>query len=140
MKKVGTTSYDCSTFEQKFTFYGVYENTTLLDKYGYYLNAAKQQFTSVSATSAYIRPTTFYMTVQNRSDNSYCYPTNEQSVPKTIRFHVSGDDATGINEVNNAIGEAAHKVYNLQGVYMGNDQTVLPAGLYIVNGKKVIVK
>ena len=140
VKKVGTTSYDCSTFEQKFTFYGVYENTTLLDKYGYYLNAAKQQFTAVSAASAYIRPTTFYMTVQNRNDNSYCYPTNEQSVPKTIRFHVSGDDATGINEVNNATGEAARKVYNLQGVYMGNDQTVLPAGLYIVNGKKVIVK
>lgn len=140
VKKVGTTTYDCSTFDQKFTFYGVYENTTLLDKYGYYINPTTQQFVAVSSASAYLRPTMFYMTIQNRSDNSYSYPSEDQSAPKTIRIHVSGEDATGINEVNNATGEATQKVYNLQGVYMGNDQTVLPAGLYIVNGKKVIVK
>lgn len=140
VKKVGTTTYDCSTFDQKFTFYGVYENTTLLDKYGYYINPTTQQFVAVSSASAYLRPTMFYMTIQNRSDNSYSYPSEDQSAPKTIRIHVSGEDATGINEVNNATGEAIQKVYNLQGVYMGNDQTVLPAGLYIVNGKKVIVK
>ncbi len=140
VKKVGITSYDCSTFDQKFTFYGVYENTTLLDKYGYYINPTTQQFVAVSSASAYLRPTMFYMTIQNRSDNSYSYPSEDQSAPKTIRIHVSGEDATGINEVNNATGEATQKVYNLQGVYMGNNQTMLPAGLYIVNGKKVIVK
>ncbi len=138
--KTTNASLDCSTFDQKFTFTGVYESTTLLDKYGYYLNPAKQQFTAVSSATATLPPTTFYMTIQNKSDNSYCYPTENQSVAKTIRFYVSGDDTTGINEVNNATGEAAQKVYNLQGVYMGNDQTVLPAGLYIVNGKKVVVK
>lgn len=43
--------------------------------------------------------------------------------------------AAGINEINkdNAVGS---DVYNLQGVRMDNRQ--LPAGIYIVNGKKVV--
>lgn len=33
-----------------------------------------------------------------------------------------------------------NKIYNLRGQYMGDNLSVLPAGLYIVNGKKVIIK
>ena len=32
------------------------------------------------------------------------------------------------------------RVYNLSGQYMGDSLNALPAGLYIVNGKKVIIK
>ena len=33
-----------------------------------------------------------------------------------------------------------NRVYNLRGQYMGDSLSGLPAGLYIVNGKKVIIK
>lgn len=32
------------------------------------------------------------------------------------------------------------KVYNLQGQYLGNDIQHLPTGLYIINGKKLLIK
>lgn len=31
-------------------------------------------------------------------------------------------------------------IFNLNGQYMGTDKTLLPAGIYIINGKKVLVK
>ena len=44
---------------------------------------------------------------------------------------------TGIMTVNETVD---HKtgIYTLDGRYMGNDYTVLPRGLYIINGKKVV--
>lgn len=45
---------------------------------------------------------------------------------------------TGIHEVEAA--EAGTEIYDLNGIYMGTDAKILPAGFYIVNGKKVIIK
>ena len=45
----------------------------------------------------------------------------------------SGIDALGADAVN-------APVYNLQGVKVANDANSLPAGLYLINGKKVLVK
>jgi hypothetical protein len=37
-------------------------------------------------------------------------------------------------------GPSAAPIFNLQGIYMGNNESQLPKGIYIKNGKKVIVK
>lgn len=141
VKKTSDVSQsECSTLKQKFNFYGVYENTTLLDKHGYFLNPKDNKFHDVDQATAYIAPTKFYMTVQNKSDNSYDYPANNQSAAKTISFIVNGDETNGISEVKNDADGKALKIYNLQGVYMGSDKSALPAGAYIVNGKKMILK
>ncbi len=48
---------------------------------------------------------------------------------------------TGINDVvKNDGAEGVKKVYNLNGQYMGNSTAGLPKGVYIVNGKKMIIK
>lgn len=47
-------------------------------------------------------------------------------------------DYSGINAIGNE--NAPVKVFNMQGIFVGNSTDNLPAGLYIVAGKKVIVK
>ena len=68
------------------------------------------------------------------SDNST--ETQDMATPVSIAFELS---ATAIDklEVN---APRSNKVFNLRGQYMGDNLQVLPAGVYIVNGKKVIVK
>lgn len=140
----GSLVADCSSIEQTFKFYGVYENTTLLDKYGYYLNPSeKSSFYTVSKATACVTPMRFYMTVQNKADGSYYYPneTNE-GTPKSVKLKVigGGEGTTGITEINTATTQGEQSVYTLQGTFVGRSTKGLKAGIYIVNGKKVIIK
>ena len=138
--KAGTVS-DCSTIKQKFTFYGTLENTTLLDKNGYFIDSATQMLMAVNNSTAFVSPCKFYMTIQNRSDESYVYPTTDIQQAKGFSFRVIGDDeVTGINEVDKDAAKAGIKIYNLQGVYVGNDVHSLRRGIYVINGSKVVVK
>ena len=58
-----------------------------------------------------------------------------------LRICFDGGEVTGINQVNGAQAQSAGAVYNLQGIKVSNRGTNnLPAGLYIMQGKKVIVK
>ena len=58
--------------------------------------------------------------------------------PKTGYF--TGEGTTAISEINADAEGGATVIYNLNGVKMQGDLQSLPAGIYIVNGKKVIVK
>lgn len=53
-------------------------------------------------------------------------------------FRLDGSAITGINNV--ALDRAADKIYTISGVAVSAKKGNLPAGLYIVNGKKQIVK
>jgi hypothetical protein len=60
-----------------------------------------------------------------------------------VKVYIGGDiggDITGINDMVEEECESVTRIYNLQGVYLGNDASSLAPGLYIVNGKKCIVK
>lgn len=37
-------------------------------------------------------------------------------------------------------GMSSSRIYNLMGIDCGNDTSVLPAGIYIVNGKKIVIR
>lgn len=139
IKKPTSTVFDCSTLKQKFTFVGVLEKTTLKDKYAYYLDVNNQIFTPASSTTAFLRPTKFYMTIQNRADGSFEYPTDE-STAKAISFRVIGDEATAINDIQSDVNTNNNKIYSLQGVYLTNSIKNLPSGVYIINGKKISIK
>ncbi len=47
-------------------------------------------------------------------------------------------ETTGIEDVANGIHTANSGIYNVLGAYIGTDESNLPRGLYIINGKKVI--
>lgn len=139
IKKQTSTVYECSTLKQQFTFVGALERTTLKDKYGYYLSKTQQSFRPVESSEVTIAPMKFYMTIQNKSDQSYVYPSTT-SEAKTFVFRVIGDETNGINDVNADKKQGEKKVYSLQGTYLGNSLRNLPAGVYIINGKKSVIK
>lgn len=139
IKKQTSTVYECSTLKQQFTFVGALERTTLKDKYGYYLSKTQQSFRPVESSEVTIAPIKFYMTIQNKSDKSYVYPSTT-SEAKTFVFRVIGDETNGINDVNADKKQGEKKVYSLQGTYLGNSLRNLPAGVYIINGKKSVIK
>ncbi len=58
--------------------------------------------------------------------------------PETGYFTKGG--ASSVSEINADAEGGATVIYNLHGVKMHDDLQSLPAGIYIVNGKKVIVK
>lgn len=67
----------------------------------------------------------------------------EYSLSRISKIRFSYGTTTGISNVNEDTDAAVNDgvVYNLQGVRVADDMTApLPKGVYIVNGRKVIVK
>lgn len=141
IKKATATSIDCSTTEEKFTFVGTLEKTTLKDKNGYFVNPQTQQLTAAENDDLCVSPCVFYMTIQNRATGSYVYPSAASTQAKAFAFRVIGDgEITGISNIEQSASEKSVKIYDLQGVYVGNDVKKLQSGVYVINGKKVVVK
>lgn len=75
-------------------------------------------------------------------------PVNSSSATTKLNLYIDGvaNGTTGIDDVafgdEEPIGKAAKGIYNMNGqlVSNGSDTTNLPAGMYIVNGKKCVVK
>lgn len=63
-----------------------------------------------------------------------------QAVASQVRGFVLDGTTTGISGVTTEGNNAPAAVYSLTGVRMGTTTDNLPAGIYIVNGKKVLVK
>lgn len=75
-------------------------------------------------------------------------PVNSSSATTKLNLYIDGvaNGTTGIDEVafgdEEPTGKAAKGIYNMNGqlVSIGSDTTNLPAGMYIVNGKKCVVR
>lgn len=63
-----------------------------------------------------------------------------QTVASQVRGFVLDGTTTGISGVTTEANNTPAAVYSLTGVRMGTSTDGLPAGIYIVNGKKVLVK
>ena len=146
--KVGSVNYkasaeaipaDCSSTKEIYTFYPVMENTYISAKKGYYLNSEKNSFMYNVNAGAYVQPLKFYMTIQDKKTKSYIVPTDGKA--SVVEFRVIGaDEITGITDVDGAAALEAGKVYNLQGVVVGDSVENLPKGIYVRNGRKVVVR
>lgn len=111
-----------------FTFVGNYEANKSMDGlYGVASEGDVQKIMLGTAAST-LPATCAYFTTKNLNANG-------------LRICFDGGEVTGINQVNGAQAQSAGAVYNLQGIKVSNHGTNnLPAGLYIMQGKKVIVK
>lgn len=130
--------YSCSTTEQ-YTFHPVMENTCLVAKKGYYLNSKQNSFVYNTHPEAYLPPFLYYMTIQDKATMSYIVPANG-GVSKAKICVIGENEPTGITDLVDEAASASGKVYNLQGVVVGNTTEGLPKGVYIKNGRKIIVK
>uniref|UniRef100_UPI003FED5DCB PCMD domain-containing protein n=1 Tax=Alloprevotella sp. TaxID=1872471 RepID=UPI003FED5DCB len=111
-----------------FTFVGNYEaSKSMQGLYGVASEGDVQKIMLGTAGST-LPATCAYFTTKNLNANG-------------LRICFDGGEVTGINQVNGAQAQSAGAVYNLQGIKVSNRGTNnLPAGLYIMQGKKVIVK
>lgn len=111
-----------------FTFVGNYEASKSMEGlYGVASEGDVQKIMLGTAGST-LPATCAYFTTKNLNANG-------------LRICFDGGEVTGINQVNGAQAQSAGAVYNLQGIKVSNRGTNnLPAGLYIMQGKKVIVK
>ena len=135
----GVTPKDCSSITELYTFHPVMENTYFAAKKGYYLNSKQNSFVYNTHPEAYIRPLRYYMTIQDRATMSYIEPANGGA--SKVKICVIGEDEpTGITDLVDEAANASGKIYNLQGVVVGNTTEGLPKGVYIKNGRKIIVK
>ena len=130
--------YSCSTTEQ-YTFHPVMENTCLIAKKGYYLNSKQNSFVYNTHPEAYLPPFLYYMTIQDKATMSYIVPANGGASKAKICV-IGENEPTGITDLVDEAANASDKVYNLQGVVVGNTTEGLPKGVYIKNGRKIIVK
>lgn len=122
-------SYQPTSVEHNgFTFVGNYEaSKSMEDLYGVASEGDVQKIMLGTAGST-LPATCAYFTTKNLNANG-------------LRICFDGGEVTGINQVNGAQAQNAGAVYNLQGIKVSNHGTNnLPAGLYIMQGKKVIVK
>ena len=135
----GVTPKDCSSITELYTFHPVMENTYIAAKHGYYLNSKQNSFVYNTHPEAYIQPLRYYMTIQDRGDMSYIEPANGGA--SKVKICVIGEnEPTAITNIVDEAASASGKVYNLQGVVVGNTTEGLPKGVYIKNGRKIIVK
>lgn len=111
-----------------FTFVGNYEASKSMEGlYGVASEGDVQKIMLGTANST-LPATCAYFTTKKLNANG-------------LRICFDGGEVTGINQVNGAQAQSAGAVYNLQGIKVSNRGTNnLPAGLYIMQGKKVIVK
>lgn len=57
-----------------------------------------------------------------------------------VSISLSYENTTGITNIISMDNSGKSKVYNLNGQYMGKDANALNKGMYIINGKKTVIK
>lgn len=128
-----------ATIDEIYTFYPVMENTYTAVEKGYYLDSEQNSFVYSVNEKTYIPPLRYYMTMWDKNAKDYIVPTSGGA--SKIKFCVIGEDEpTGITDMVDDAANASGKIYNLQGVVVGNTTEGLPKGVYIKNGRKIIVK
>lgn len=122
-------SYQPTSVEHSgFTFVGNYEASKSMDGLYGVASEGDVQKIMLGTAGSKLPATCAYFTTKNLNANG-------------LRICFDGGEVTGINQVNGAQAQSAGAVYNLQGIKVSNHGTNnLPAGLYIMQGKKVIVK
>ena len=127
-------SIDCSSVRERFTFTGTYSRMTsdaLIPGEGYYtlIDGEWQPATEGTTLGAF----RFYLKVDSRNSNT-------ATVAQSIKMRIVGengsdDDDTGMekSEIRN---EKSEMIYDLQGRRVENPTK----GIYIVNGRRVVIK
>ena len=121
-------------------------NAALTDKYGetyissaiYRDEAAGDPFPGTGGTTALTDTgTPAALTYTGGTMGKPITGITESGADGTITFKFMGGGTTGITDACATPADA--KIYSIDGRYMGNDTKRLPHGVYIVNGRKVVI-
>ena len=124
-------TFDCSSVYKTFKFSGIYNRRMSEEIPGAYAIAGDGNWHTISDGS-WLNPFRIFLTIENRDGTPY------QSISSAaIRNRVAGeeDETTGINDTQLA-QDKQQTVYDLQGRPVESPTK----GIYIVNGKKTLIK
>ena len=128
-------SIECSTTTEQFTFIGLYKkpsfsfySQTFISKY-----VMDEGLLSELTAQSNIGPYRWYMTRENRNS---AYGINNNNTAKEISIRVVGEEATGIANIQ--LPSPNTQTYDLNGRKV-NENNLKP-GMYVKNGRKVIVR
>ena len=94
-------------------------------------------FGKVNGEDYLLRDKVTGMTIAIAEGATYTF-TQEANTTVPARFEIVGRHNTP-TAIENVEAEAkAHGIYSIAGQFLGNDFTVLPAGVYVVNGVKIV--
>lgn len=125
-------SFDVTSWYTRFNFTGTYHEVTNMATAGHYAMAdgGLKQASSDAVTLGAFR---WYLDITDRNGNP------APLAAKKIMLSFDDGETTEI-EVVNAQSQSGADVYTISGVKVSNDKNALPKGIYIKNGKKVLVK
>ena len=130
--KADVNQIECSTTTEKFIFRGNYKKiiSFVIQTEGYYIIENGQ----LSNNSVYsLTPYRWYMKRENRNS---AYGINNNNTAKEISIRVVGEETTGIANIQHASPNT--QTYDLNGRRV-NENNLKP-GMYVKNGRKVIVR
>lgn len=126
-------SIECSTMLAKYTFTGTYSTipASTMSANNYYAMGGGSLIMTDGTSD--LKPFRWYLNIESRSPMY-----SVSSAAKTITINVVGEEeATGISQMSSD-REHSYAIYDLNGRKMS--QKNLKSGLYIKNGKKIIIK
>lgn len=93
-----------------------------------------------STTKGYVvkASNTNYGTIQYNYNSGNARFLNYTSSQKPAVLYVKKATSTAIQTVSSYKGMTTTRIYTLDGRYVGTDPNLLPRGLYIINGKKIV--
>jgi hypothetical protein len=93
-----------------------------------------------STTKGYVvkASNTSYGTIQYNYNSGNARFLNYTSNQKPAVLYVKKATSTAIQTVSSYKGMTTNRIYTLDGRYVGTDPNLLPRGLYIINGKKIV--
>ena len=132
LKTSTVNSFYVLSARKRITFFGNYTHRTVTaeDENLYALSGGRYSKQQPGNTLA---PYRCFFTIEDREDNPYA----TAPIPSEVKLMVIGEDDTFISELDfdNEVGPT---VYDLNGRKVNRQKTT--HGIYIINGKKVIIK
>ena len=125
----------CSTTAQEFIFTGNYKKVSKMDLMAYYTNKYTMHLGDIN----YINLITgvgayrWYMEIKERES---VYSINNNNTAKEISIKVVGEEATGIANIQHLSPDT--QIFDINGRKVSKNS--LKPGIYIKNGRKVIIK
>lgn len=124
---------DCASVYDRFVFQGTYQGVDHMRSNGYYAYGSTGNLNTATTDAVKLSPMRWYFYARSRSGENV---TSAKILTKNLGEE---DDLTGIEDINISEDSIADSIYDLNGRRVTTTNGIIPAGTYIMNGKKVIV-
>ena len=104
-------------------------------------NAATWTLTAnADGTFKILTDAVYYIQYSTKYTSYGCYNSEQGLMPMLYERVEKGGTPDAITAITSSKKTADGRIFNLQGQYVGTDASALPHGIYILNGRKIVVR